>query len=165
MPQVAALISQLFPRQQKPRQPAAAATLLNLTIYRCSEGALASNQPSKFTYSRCGACSAAAARLRSAGSAKRGPAEFLPTRGCRASAERAGKALPRTRALRGILQVCSRVKEAFLTLQLLSARGGDCCSPSGLEEKHHPCSWASNLLPTLVFNLKGFCLTVFFHAY
>lgn len=43
MPQVAALISQLLPRQQKPRQPAAAATLLNLTIYRCSEGALASN--------------------------------------------------------------------------------------------------------------------------
>lgn len=50
MPQLAALISQLLPRQQELRQPATAATLLNLTIYRCLEGALACNQPSKFTY-------------------------------------------------------------------------------------------------------------------
>lgn len=56
-------------------------------------------------------------------------------RGRSASAKGAGKASPRTRTLQGIAQVCSKVKWAFLTLQLLSINGGDWCSPLGLEEK------------------------------
>lgn len=135
----------------EPRQPATAATLLNLTIYRCSEGALVSNQPSKFTYFKmqgllCCLC-------------QRELCQDPPDLGLECQYTVSWESLAPHQD-----PATEEVKWAFLTLQMLSVYGGGRCSALSLQEKHQPCSRASNPLPTLAFDPRAFCLTVFFHA-